>query len=381
MKVLHLINTLSAGGAELHLLTLCRYLKRQGLEIVVSCLREHVKGSVSLRPDFEREGIRTINLHADSSYDGRYMISLPRLLHAERPDILHTHLPRADFAGALGHRLYPSIPWVSSVHNIYNQFWSGGWTLPLFNFIWRQANAVVAISQAVEDWLVQAKHVSPSKVTMIHYGIEPERFIRPNASLRKNRALDGRIVIGTVGRLEQRKGHDSLIQAMPAVLERIPNALLWIIGHDIWGYGAHLQTLINEMGLHEQVRIGGFHDDISSCLHAFDVFAFASRSEGFGQVIIEAMAAGKPVVASRIPPLTEIVIDGETGLLVDPESPKAFAHAVIGFLTHPEQARRMGRQGQERVYSHFSAQRMADATLSLYNILMKPLRYELARGS
>jgi glycosyltransferase involved in cell wall biosynthesis len=97
-----------------------------------------------------------------------------------------------------------------------------------------------------------------------------------------------------------------------------------------------------------------------------NVFAFASNSEGFGQVIIEAMAGERPVVASRIPPLTEIVVDGATGLLVEPDNPQAFAQALTWLLLHPDKAREMGRRGQERVCSHFLAERMSAETLSLY---------------
>jgi glycosyltransferase involved in cell wall biosynthesis len=374
MKILHLINTFSAGGAELHLLTLCQQLQRQGVRVVVAYLREQVKGSMSLRPAFEREGIRTINLHADSRYNWWYTIRLLRLLFTERPDILHTHLPRADFAGILGRRLFPSLLWVSSVHNISDKSWSGGWILPLFNFIWCRADAVIAISQAVKDWLVREKHVSPGKVTVIYYGIEASKFTGVDASVLK--APGERAIIGTIGRLEHRKGHDFLIQIMPAILEREPNVSLVIIGHDPWEYGKSLQRLISELGLTDQVQLGGFHEDIPAFLHSLNVFAFATRSEGFGQVVIEAMAAGKPVVVSKIPPLTEIVEHGKTGFLVDSTDPQAFAQAILWCLTHPDAAQQMGKQGQERVYSYFSAERMATETRSLYRKLMKRSRYE-----
>jgi glycosyltransferase involved in cell wall biosynthesis len=369
MKVLHLINTFSAGGAELHLLTLCQQLQRQGVSVVVAYLREQVKGSMSLRPAFEREGIRTLNLHADNRYNWRYTIRLLRLLSTERPDILHTHLPRADFAGVLGRRLYPSLLWVSSVHNISNSSWSGGWILPLFDLIWSRADAVIAISQAVKDWLVREKHVLPGKVTVIHYGIDASKFTHANTAVLK--APGGPAIIGTIGRLEQRKGQDFLIQVMPAILEREPNVSLMLIGHDPWGYGQNLERLIAELGLNGQVQLGGFHEDIPAFLHSLDVFAFATRSEGFGQVVIEAMAAGKPVVVSKIPPLTEIVEHGKTGLLVDPHDSQAFAQAILWCLTHPDAAQHMGRQGRERVQSYFSAQRMATETRSLYHKLLK----------
>jgi glycosyltransferase involved in cell wall biosynthesis len=371
VKVLHLINTLSAGGAELHLLTLCRQLKRQGVEPVVACLREHVKEARSLRVDFENEGIRVVRLEADGQYDLRSITRLAGLVARERPNVLHTHLPRADLAGVFRGIFHPSVPWVCSVHDIHDKSWSGRWTLPLFTFIWRRADRVVAISHAVKDWLVKERRVPSEKVTVIHYGIEPERFSQPKADLRAGWNLNGDAIVGSLGRLEPRKGHDCLIQAMPATLERHPNAHLLIGGHDPSGYGKNLQALIDRLRLNSHVRLLGAQNDVPSFFKALDVFAFASRSEGFGQVVIEAMAAGKPILANKIPPITEIVRDGETGILVNPDDPQAFADAIAWLVTHPEQAQQMGRRGQERVYSHFSAQRMADETVSLYQGLVR----------
>jgi glycosyltransferase involved in cell wall biosynthesis len=97
---------------------------------------------------------------------------------------------------------------------------------------------------------------------------------------------------------------------MPAVLHKVPNASLLIAGHAPWGYGPTLQALITELGLGERVQLVGFQDDVPAFLSGVDVFAFASRAEGFGQVLLEAMAAGRPVVASKLAPHTEIVVDG-----------------------------------------------------------------------
>jgi glycosyltransferase involved in cell wall biosynthesis len=291
---------------------------------------------------------------------------IPQLLREEQPDIFHTHLPRADFLGAVGHCFASRLPWICSVHAIYSRSWSGRWTLPLFDRIWRRADAVIAISQAVKDWLVQERQVPAGKVTVIHYGIEAERFTQPQSTRDSQDLRHRQLVVGTLGRLEPRKGHEILVHAMPDVLQQVPQAALRIAGHDPWGYGQTLQASIAESGVEEQVRLIGFESDVPAFLHSLDVFALASRSEGFGQVLIEAMAAGKPVVASRIAPLTEIVVDGDTGLLVEPENPKAFAEAIVWLLTHPNAAQHMGRCGQERVRHHFSAAQMAAQTLALY---------------
>jgi glycosyltransferase involved in cell wall biosynthesis len=370
MKVLHLINTLSTGGAEVHLLTLCRYLKRRNVKVVVACLREHVKDSRSLRPEFEKESIRVVNLQADGRYDCFFLGRLTRVLREERPDILHTHLPRADFAGAFTRKSNAGLIWVCSVHAIYSQDWSGRWSLPLFNRLWRRADAMLCISHGVRDWLI-GRGLPPDKARVIHYGIEPEKFSESTLNLRKQWGLNGHAVIGSIGRLEPRKGHALLIQAMSFLAKRIPSARLLIAGHDPWGYAATLRQLIDRLGLREKVRLVGFQTDVSSFLATLDVFAFASSSEGFGQVLVEAMAAGKPVVASKISPITEIVIDEETGLLVEAEKPTAYADHLFRLLSHPEERQRMGRLGQERVKKYFTAAKMSEVTVSLYEELFR----------
>jgi glycosyltransferase involved in cell wall biosynthesis len=370
MKVLHLINTLSAGGAELHLLTLCRHLKTRGVEIVVACLKEQIKGSRSLRADFEAEGFKIVDLEANGRYEFRFLNRLIQLVRSERPDLVHTHLPRADFAFALGRLFCPRAAWISSVHDIHSESWSARWALPLFDHVWRRADAVIAISHAVKDWLVTEHAVPSDKVSVIHYGIDAERFVQPPVSFRESCGVNGELVVGSIGRLEPRKGHACLIQGMPEVCKQSPDSMLLIAGADTWDYGKELQSLIDELAVRNKVRLVGFQKDVVSFLHALDVFAFASRAEGFGQVVVEAMAAGKPVVSSKVPPLTEIVADEETGLLVEPDNSRAFAEAIAWLFRHPEEARQMGKRGRERVDKYFSAQRMANQTVTLYQTVL-----------
>jgi glycosyltransferase involved in cell wall biosynthesis len=365
LKVLHLINTLSAGGAELHLLTLCRYLKRLGVEISVAYLKEGW-GSRPLRPDFEAAGIPVFYLGGEGVDFVRPWLQLHRLLKQEKPDILHTHLPRADLLGFLTRLSGFSSPWVCSVHDIHSKSWRGRWALPLFGSVWRRADKVIAISEAVKSWLVQGYRLESEKVQVVYYGIEPERWCSPSRDLRFEWKLAEKLLVGSVGRLESRKGHDLLIRAMPFIAQRFPQTMLLIAGHDPWGYGRVLESLVTQLGMEKHVRFLGFQDDIPSFLHAIDVFAFASRSEGFGQVVIEAMAAGKPVVVSRIAPLTEIVIDGETGFYAEPENPESFAEKILWLLSHREEAQNMGKRGQEVVKKRFSAETMAFAVLAIY---------------
>jgi len=330
-----------------------------------------VAGSRTLRHDFENENIRLIDLQADSRYDWRFLGRLIHLLKCERPDILHTHLPRADIAGAIVSRLVGSPAFLCSVHGIYRDRWFGPWAAPLMRGAYHQADAVIAISSAVKGWLHQELGVSGNKIKVIHYGIEPDRFDNCTLGQAENGGRGRRLTIGSIGRLEQGKGFDCLINAMGNLCQHLPNATLSIAGYDPLGYGKTLEELIARLKLQEQVKLVGFQSDIASFLRRLDVFAFASRSEGFGQVVIEAMAARTPVIASKIPPLTEIVVNGETGLLVEPDNPQAFADAFSWLLSHPEEQRRFGELGQERVRRYFSAGKMTDATLYFYEEVLR----------
>jgi len=369
LKVLHVINTLSAGGAELHLLTLCCHLKAFGVETAVAYLKEG-QGSRPLRPDFEAAGIPVFHLGGEGVDFVRPWLRLHRLLKQEKPDILHTHLPRADLLGFLTRLSGFPASWVCSVHDIHSKSWRGRWALLLFRLIWRRADRIIAISEAVKSWLVQDFGVLHKKIQVVYYGIELEQRISTAQDLRSMSGLEGKLLIGSIGRLEPRKGHDLLIQAIPSVVQKFPQAMLLIAGHDPWGYGRVLERLVVQLNMEKHVRFLGFQSDIPSFLHAIDVFALASRSEGFGQVVIEAMAAGKPVVVQRIVPLTEIVVDGETGFCVEPENPSALAEKIVWLISHPEEGKQIGEKGRERVHYMFSAKRMVNEIIKFYEQLL-----------
>jgi glycosyltransferase involved in cell wall biosynthesis len=153
---------------------------------------------------------------------------------------------------------------------------------------------------------------------------------------------------------------------MPRILEHFPNVCLRIAGHDHRGHRTHLERLIDRLGLGAHVTLVGFQGDVAAFLAGIDVFALASRAEGFGQVLLEAMAAGRPIVASRIAPFDEIVVDGSTGLLADPDNPDDFAAAIIRLLSRQDEAARMGDAGRRRARDVFPVSAMVDRTLKVY---------------
>jgi glycosyltransferase involved in cell wall biosynthesis len=368
MKVLHVINTLAAGGAELHLLTLCQGLRRQAVDLAVAFGRESIGDSRSLRGDFEQAGIRTIRAGTERRYDPSFPTKILRVLGTERPDIVHSHLPRADLTTGIARRLTGSPPWITSVHDMHDAHdnWSGRPWMPLVRRLWAGADRIIAISEAVKSWLVREQAIPAAQVSVVHYGIDVSRFTSATHDLRCAWGFTYEPLVGSIGRLEPRKGHDHLIRAMVSVRRHVPRAALVIAGHDPGRYRSALERLIGDLGLQEAVRLVGFESDVPAFLAAVDVFAFASHSEGFGQVIVEAMAAAKPVVANRMAPLTEIVLDGESGILITPGDPERLAEAVVRLLENREEARQMGRRGRARVEDLFSSDTMSTRTVQIY---------------
>lgn len=355
-----------AGGAELHLLALCRELAARGVTQTVVYLHDRPV-TRNLRAEFEAAGIGTRKVLANGRYNVTFPFAVASAVATLQPDLLHTHLPRADLAGGFVKFRRHDLPWVVSMHNTYTaQSWSGPGLLPLFDLAWRRADMVIAISHAVQEWLVRARRVSADRVRVIHYGIDPGPFLASHPDARERWGLSGGPVVAAIGRLTPHKGFATLIAAWRIVRARIPGAVLAIAGWDVAGYRQELQRMIDSLGLHDAVRLLGFVDDVPTLLAACDVFALPSTSEGFGQVVIEAMAAARPVVVSRIPPMTEIVGDGDTGLLVPPADDESLASAILRLLEAPGQAAEMGTRARVRALAEFSAARMAEQTMATY---------------
>ncbi len=229
-----------------------------------------------------------------------------------------------------------------------------------FRRIYAKARKVIAISAFTRDQLI-AFGVAPDRIEIVHPGAPEPRPLPPErlAEVRYRFVLDENPVILAVGRLIPRKGHRTLVRAMPRILERFPNAVLVIAGQ-----GPLVYAVTQEMwrcGVRNQVRmLAGLSDeDIAALYQVCNVFALPTgeepdrarhgQVEGFGLVFAEANAYGKPVVAGRSGGVVDAVLDGETGLLVEPNDPDALANAICSLLDDADLARRLGENGRRRV--------------------------------
>jgi glycosyltransferase involved in cell wall biosynthesis len=235
-----------------------------------------------------------------------------------------------------------------------------------------QQDLIIAISDHIARFTVARGVRHPARVRRVYHGLEPPVTRAMEREGQRIRAELGigpdAFLVGNVGRLAPQKGQRHLIRAMPLLLERVPRAHAVIAGGgDLEEF---LRDLAEEMGVAEHVHVLGARKDVPELMHAMDVFAMPSIWEGFGLVLLEAMAAGRPIVASRVATIPEVVVDGETGLLVPAGDPLALAEALAQLADQPALATRFGEAGRERLRRQFSIEKMVGDTELLYRELV-----------
>lgn len=249
----------------------------------------------------------------------------------------------------------------------------------LLGRVYRRASVVIAISSFTRDKLI-AFGVQPEQIEIVWPGATPRRKLPETAveSVRKKYTLDTPHVILAVGRFVSRKGHLTLVRAMPRILERFPNAVLVLVGR-----GPELSPTVREackLGVRDQVVFPGYvsEEDLAALYQTCELFALPTGAgprgqvEGFGLVFTEAYAYGKPVVAGRSGGVEDAVIDGETGLIVEPEDPAALAEAILSIMEDPEFANRLGEHGRIRVETELNWTRFTEGLLAAVESRRKP---------
>jgi glycosyltransferase involved in cell wall biosynthesis len=370
IRVLQVITSLERGGAENHLLALLTHADRDAFDFETAAL----SGEGELVRVFRDAGIQVHLLEARSRFDPFALRRLVRLLRAGRYDIVHSHLFRADiFAGLAVGQLGEHAPLLVSTRHNDDRFFLNPFVGIAHYMISSRQDLIIAISDHIARFTVSRGVRYPARVRRVYHGMEPnvtEALERDGQLIRAELGLGPQdFLVGNVGRLALQKGQRHLILAMPLLLERVPRAHAVIAGRgDLEDY---LRDLSVEVGVADRVHVLGPRRDVPALMHAIDVFAMPSIWEGFGLVLLEAMSAGRPIVASRVATIPEIVLDGETGVLVPAGDPVALAEALAGLAHDSERARRYGEAGRERLRTQFSIDKMVGDTELLYRELLE----------
>jgi glycosyltransferase involved in cell wall biosynthesis len=364
IRVFHLLKAVGIAGAETHLLALLSALRAFNVDPGVILLEDPRRPQAALRARFENEKIPVHTLPIRWHLDPTVAPALGDLLRREPFDVLHAHLPHGEVYGEIAMRAFPAKKFVISRHND-DRFRRWFPLRRAFAPSLRRAGRIIAISQAMRRFLVEVEGADAEKVVVIPYGLDAEAFTRsahPGAFRREIGAASEPLV-GFVGRLTRQKGVDVLLRAFAQVEKNHPAVRLILAGDG--PDRPALMGLARSLGLRRAMFLG-WRSDAADILADVNLLAIPSRWEGFGLVALEAMALGKPIVASRVSALPEIVVPEETGLLVDPEDAGALAESLQALLSDPARAEGMGRAGKARVRKEFPVERMAQRTAEVY---------------
>jgi glycosyltransferase involved in cell wall biosynthesis len=379
IKILFVIGTLDIGGTERQLVALVTRLDRRRFQPTVCCLAAGGPLEASLREagiPVTVVGFRGFR----PSMGPNLILRLPamlveltrfwRLIRSERPDIVHGLLFWAYVLAAPAAQL-AGVPTVLASRRSLGLFKADKWHyLRLERFTNRLTDLIVANSEAVKADTVRQERLDPDKVLVIHNGVDLGQFPARAASPHVRQELripDAAKVVTVVANFIHYKGHEAFLSAWQVVVRRLPGSVALLVGDGPLRLA--LEARAAQLGLAESVCFLGTRDDVAAVLSAADVVVHPSQQEGFSNAILEAMAAGRPVVATAVGGNNEAVVHEETGLLVPVDDSDTMAAAMLRLLEHPAEATAFGAAGRRRIEAHFDLRKTVREYERLYERL------------
>jgi colanic acid/amylovoran biosynthesis glycosyltransferase len=366
IRVLFIIDELDIGGTEQQILELVKRLDRDTYAPMVCCFRP---GRVS--QEIEAAGVPVFTLRKRATLDVNLIAGLVRLMRRERIDLVQTYLFTANTWGRLA-AILAGIPIiVSSERNV--DMWEERFKPVIGRWLDRWTHRTIGNSRAVKDYLVR-KGLRPARVQVIYNGVDPGRFeepVTPGVTKSELGIPPHCSVVCFLARLEPQKDPRTFLQAAAMVAQRLPAVSFLVIGGG--SMQSDLEREAQALGLGGRIVFTGPRRDVARLLAACDLSVMSSVKEGMSNTIMESMAAGKPMVATRVGGNAELIADGETGFLVPPRDPAALADAIQRILEDPALAKAMGLQARARIAQQFSVEAMVQATKQLYDDAVQSL--------
>lgn len=373
MRVVHLIKAKQIGGAERHLLMLLPALIERGVDVHLLVLVEPDNPVDELFEEASKRGIPAEPIIVKGTVDALIINRIRSKLAELKPDILHTHLIHADTFGMAAAKLARVAHVITSRHND-DDFRSKRVVKWASGVMWSGFKACIAISDAIKKFAVETEKCPPEKVYVVKYGIEHEALSQEafnsarKALLSELELKDDAQIFGMACRLVEQKGLTYALKALHQIHEDFPDAHLVIAGD---GDLMHeLKHQAAELYISDNVHFLGWRNDVNDLMAAFDVFLMPSLWEGFGLVALEAMSKRRPVIASAVTALPEVVENGQTGLLIPAKDSEALADAMRTLLKDRSLRVHMGMVGEDRVEQYFTVSRMADETVQVYRVFV-----------
>jgi sugar transferase (PEP-CTERM/EpsH1 system associated) len=362
MKIIHIVNSLECGGLEQLVLQLVKKLNKDGIPSEIICLN----GAGELSEEARDAGITLLEMGKKPGFEPKLILRLAKVLKQSNADIVHTHNFAPLIYGSLAARL-AGKPCMNTRHGrTADKIWS---------LIWMLNSFVVPVSTDTKNYLIKSNRIDPDKIRIIYNGVDLTRYSMNDAdenrkTLRtKMNIPESSFVLLSVGRLSAEKDHETLLKAFRKLRRKKMDAFLLIAGDG--ALKPHLEKTAIDFGVADRVRFLGFRNDVVQLLNSCDVFVLSSYREGLSLSILEAMACGKPIIATKIGGTPEAVIDDQTGYLVPCGFPERIEVAVQKLYINQTKALEMGQASRRKVEECFSLTSMVNEYRKLYLEIVK----------
>jgi glycosyltransferase involved in cell wall biosynthesis len=353
LHIMEIVSRRQVNGAILHCMLLSRELARRGHQVTLVC-----NSDSWISKEVAGEAIRVI--HSDlQRWPLGELRRIAAVVRRDAVDVIHTHNSRSNFFGVLLRRM-TGVPSVATAHSRH------------FQLHWMFNDRVIAVSEANRRFQRRINLVRADRVQTIHNFIDRERLLGvPPETRRQVRASlgvgDDELLMGAIGDVIPRKGLNHLVAALPQILAGVPRAKLLVVGDTYQtDYVEKVRTAAKRSGVERYIVWAGYRSDVPELLSALDLYVAASLEESFPLAILEAMAAGLPVVATAVGGIPECILEKQTGLLVPPGKPEPLADAILSMLGNPARRRCYGDAGRQRVLHKFSAESQVPAIERLF---------------
>ena len=380
IKVAQVITRLDWGGAPDIVRVLCERLDPDLYEVwlITGPTKYPSRKTGDFLGKFRDRTIVIPHLKRDINpfFDALAFVKLCRLFSKERFDIIHTHTAKAGLLGRLAGRLVgcQAIVHTPHGHNFYGYFtWITSQVVILIEkFATLFTDKFIALTELEKRDMVRFRVAKDDKVAVIYQGLELSDYERPAGDPEKTRREfnigPGQPVVGMVGRLEAVKGPRYFVEAAYEVAKVFPDTRFVVVGDG--SLRRSIEVGVDDLGLHGNFVFAGWRDDVPEVMRVFDIEVLPSLNEAVGIVLIEAQAAGLPVVATNVGGIPEIMKDKETGILVPPADSRALSGAIIALLSDKDSRSRMGERGKAWVRGKFRADIMVGSISALYQALV-----------
>jgi len=366
-RVVHIVKATGIHGTEKHLLTLLSGLKEK-YHVFLIVLTEPKTPLKEYFRQLAENGISAYRVIIRSDLDPVCAWKIFQVIRKVKPVLVHTHLIHGDLYGTLTAGAAGVKPIVSTKHND-DAFRKNRFIRALNMAVNRRTSGMIAISEWVRKFITTVEDVPENKIRTVYYGLKD---IFPGSDTNIFREAFGisqdAIVVGIIARLVVQKDHQTLIAAFARAYRKNSKLLLLITGDG--KLKSDLKHQVKTAGLEKKVVFTGYRPDTEKVLSAIDIFVHPSRWEGFGLSILEAMIMAKPVIATNVSAIPELVRGNETGFLVPAGDTEALARSILDLAENAELRKTLGHCGRERWKNKFSADKMIAETENYYKELL-----------